>query len=1114
MADDRTFWYRDAIIYELHIKAFFDADNDGIGDFEGLIRKLDYLKELGVTAVWLLPFYPSPQKDDGYDIADYYAVHPDYGTMRDFRTLIEEAHERGIRVITELVLNHTSDRHLWFQRARAAPEGSPERNYYVWSKTVKKYEEVRIIFEDFENSNWTWDDDVGAYYWHRFYSHQPDLNFDNSAVKAEIFRVIDFWLETGVDGFRLDAVPYLFERDGTNCENLPETHAFLKELRAHVDKKAPDKQIMLLAEANQWPEDAIEYFGDDDECNMAFNFPIMPRLFMAIRMEDKFPITDIIDQTPMPPGNSQWGLFLRNHDELTLEMVTDEERDYMYRMYAQDPRTVVNLGIRRRLAPLLNNDRRKIELMNILLFSLPGTPFIYYGDEIGMGDNHFLGDRHGVRTPMQWNTDRNAGFSKANPQQLYLPLIIDPTYHHSYVNVENQEKNASSLLWWMRQIITIRKNHPAFARGELRMVPSANPKVLAFLRLHREEVLLVVVNLSQFSQDAALELQEYDGYTPLDLFSKNRFHEIAAAPYKIMIPPHEYYWLQLKQPKEGVIEMGEPVEITLAKGWHALFDEEHAEAFAYHALRSHLSQSHWFDIRSREIRRVSIVDVIFLDRRADAPAIVIYEVRYFDRTEERYMIPLDFAYPKELPPEVLESAGAVVCTLKIDGKEGYLYDAVHANRFRTLLIEVFAKRRELKGQNGRIAVAFDPEFKRRCRKEPLPEISTILQEKKKNSHIDYEKRFFLKLHRRLEEDLPPDREMMQYLRSGGRFLNVPGFLGTVDYCPDGGACSQLALIEEWIADAYSACDLFYDSAMRFFDELLADPPRDEQIKRPGFYRLDTAIDDIPEVLLRHSERFIFEMAEQLGKRIAQMHAVLARPCEEEAFSPQPFSTLYLRAHYQSFRTVFRKMCMNLAREEYLFGGEKPVDAPSLIEQEEHVLHHFKHIYERRLDGMKIRIHDDLNLENILFNGKDFVMIDFGGDKTKPNSERRLKRPVFSDLADVMFSMDLATFRAIRDNPKITEEESCLIARWRDIYRGYLFGVLLSGYLSEADRTEGLYPKEPEALRLLLDMELLKKASIEANDSLHERDRFVHALQFALSSIASYSDTGEKPCNRS
>jgi maltose alpha-D-glucosyltransferase/alpha-amylase len=540
-------WYKDAIIYELHVRAFADSDADGIGDFRGLAGRMDYLQDLGVTAVWLLPFYPSPLKDDGYDIADYTQVHPSYGTLKDFRLFLKEAHGRGLRVITELVLNHTSDEHPWFQRARRAPPGSPARDFYVWSDDPERYKEARIIFKDFEHSNWAWDHLAKAYYWHRFYSHQPDLNWENPQVRRTMFKTVDYWLgEIGVDGLRLDAVPYLFEREGTHCENLPETHRALQELRAHIDAKYRDR--MLLAEANQWPEDAVAYFGRGDECHCAFHFPIMPRLFMSVRTEDRYPVVDMMEQTPPIPEDCQWVLFLRNHDELTLEMVTDEERDYMYRVYAQDVRARINLGIRRRLAPLLGNRRAKMQLMNGLLLSLPGTPVIYYGDEIGMGDNIYLGDRNGVRTPMQWSADRNAGFSRANPQVLYSPIIMDPIYGYQTVNVEAQQTDASSLYHWMKNMIALRKLFKVFGRGSIEFLRCDNKKILAYVRRWQDDIILCVANFSRFAQPAQLDLAEFEGYTPIEMFGYSEFPRIHRQPYGFTMGTYGYLWFELRPP--------------------------------------------------------------------------------------------------------------------------------------------------------------------------------------------------------------------------------------------------------------------------------------------------------------------------------------------------------------------------------------------------------------------------------------------------------------------------------------------------------------------------------------------------------------------------------------
>jgi maltose alpha-D-glucosyltransferase/alpha-amylase len=541
---DDPHWYRDAIVYELHVKAFFDGNDDGIGDFPGLVEKLDYLQDLGVTALWLLPTYPSPLRDDGYDIADYMNIQPSYGKLEDFEAFVEAAHSRGLRVITELVMNHTSDQHPWFQASRSDPN-SPYRDYYVWSDSDEGYKDARIIFTDTETSNWTWDPVARQYFWHRFFSHQPDLNFDNPAVQEEMTRILRFWLDKGVDGLRLDAIPYLFEREGTNCENLAETHEYLRHVRSEIDRTYADR--MVLAEANQWPPDVRPYFGDGDECHMAFHFPLMPRIYMALRKEVRTPIVEILAQTPEIPDGCQWGLFLRNHDELTLEMVTDDERDYMYSEYARDPRMRVNIGIRRRLAPLLDNSRRRQELLHSLLFSMPGTPILYYGDEIGMGDNIYLGDRNGVRTPMQWNGDRNAGFSRSDPQALYLPLVIDPVYHYQAINVEVQRRGPSSLLNWMRRLIAIRKRYPVFGRGTIEFLHPSNLAILAYVRTHEDHIILAVNNLSRFVQPVELDLSAFLGYVPVELFGETVFPRIGEQPYLLSLGPHTFYWFRLEK---------------------------------------------------------------------------------------------------------------------------------------------------------------------------------------------------------------------------------------------------------------------------------------------------------------------------------------------------------------------------------------------------------------------------------------------------------------------------------------------------------------------------------------------------------------------------------------
>ncbi|MCL2448067.1 MAG: maltose alpha-D-glucosyltransferase, partial [Polyangiaceae bacterium] len=660
LADEPT-WYKDAIIYEVRTRSFFDSNDDGIGDLRGLASKLDYLQDLGVTTLWLLPLYPSPGRDDGYDISDYTDVHPDVGTLADFEHFLDQAHRRGLRVITELVLNHTSDQHPWFQRSRRAPPGSPEREFYVWNDSADRYLEARIIFRDFEPSNWSWDPLAKAYYWHRFYSHQPDLNFENPAVQEALFQVVDFWLAKGVDGLRLDAVPYLYEEEGTNCENLPKTHAFLRKLRAHVDARW--KSRMLLAEANQWPEDAAAYFGAGDECHMNFHFPLMPRLFMAIHQEDRLPIVDIFAQTPATDETCQWALFLRNHDELTLEMVSDEERDYMYRAYADQAAMRINLGIRRRLAPLVGNNRRKVELLNALLFSLPGTPVIYYGDEIGMGDNIYLGDRDGVRTPMQWSLDRNAGFSRANPQRLILPVVIDPEYHYESVNVENQQQNPTSLLWWTKRLIAIRKRFAAFGRGTIEFLSPSNPRVLACVRAHAGEQVLVVANLSRFAQYVELDLSAYKGFTLVEPFGETVFPPVGDAPYVITLGPHGFYWFSLDAPGgRGELHALTPPEPIVCASVEALLGSREIEP----TLVLFLETRSWLSGRPANVRDARIDEAIRIGQGPDPLFMVIVRVEYSDGDWERCAVPLCL-----VPEDRAVRPESVFAHVEITGDRGF-----------------------------------------------------------------------------------------------------------------------------------------------------------------------------------------------------------------------------------------------------------------------------------------------------------------------------------------------------------------------------------------------------------------------------------------------------------
>ena len=720
--EDDPLWYKDAVIYELHVRAFRDSNGDGMGDFRGLAEKLDYLQDLGVTTIWLLPFSPSPWKDDGYDIADYTDVHPAYGSLDDFKLFLNEAHRRGLRVLTEVVINHTSDQHPWFQRARRAESGSRWRDFYVWSDTPEKYNEARIIFKDFEASNWTWDPVAKAYYWHRFYSHQPDLNFDNPEVRQAVKEVAEFWFDMGVDAFRLDAIPYLFERENTNCENLPETHEFLKNFRAHVDRKFPGR--MLLAEANQWPDDSVAYFGEGNECHMCFHFPVMPRLFMAIRMEDRYPIIEILNQTPPIPENCQWAMFLRNHDELTLEMVTDEERDYMYRVYAQDRQARINLGIRRRLAPLLGNDRRRIELMNALLFSMPGTPVLYYGDEIGMGDNIYLGDRNGVRTPMQWNADRNAGFSDGNPQRLFLPIITDPEYHSQTVNVESQQSNPSSLLWWMKRLIEHRKRFKAFSRGTMQFLAPDNRKVLAFVRKYGDETLLVVANLSRFPQFAELDLSEFRGMAPVEMFGCVRFPRIGDSLYNITLSGHGFYWFTLEPVQSTEQALPEPEQrskelpVVNITSFDRLGDDRTVNALV-RLLPTFLQTRRWYGSKTRTMTDLQVVDIVpFSDLGA---SIVMIRIEFSEGDPDHYILPVSIASGEAAAHAEQHHADTIVARLKArDGSTGILYGAIWDPRFRDALVNLIREGKGMRGRNGVIGGVPSAAFRERAANIPAP----------------------------------------------------------------------------------------------------------------------------------------------------------------------------------------------------------------------------------------------------------------------------------------------------------------------------------------------------------------------------------------------------------
>jgi len=1062
-------WFKDAVIYEVRVRSFYDSNGDGIGDFRGLAGKLDYLQDLGVTAIWMLPFYPSPMRDDGYDIADYTDIQPECGTLADFDFLLEEAHRRGIRVITELVLNHTSDRHPWFRRARLAAPGSVERDFYVWSDTSERYREARIIFKDFEPSNWAWDAGAKAYYWHRFFAHQPDLNFASPAVQEALLGVVDFWLAKGVDGLRLDAVPYLFEAEGTNCENLPATHAFLRTLRAHIDSKFDDR--MLLAEANQWPEDAAAYFGAGDECHMNFHFPIMPRMFMAIHMEDRFPLLDILAQTPAIPDNCQWALFLRNHDELTLEMVTDEERDYMYRAYANDAEMRINLGIRRRLAPLVGNDRRKMELLYGLLLSLPGTPVLYYGDEIGMGDNIFLGDRNGVRTPMQWSADRNAGFSRANPQRLILPITIDPEYHYEAINVEAQQNNPNSLLWWTKRILALRKQFQAFGRGTIEFLTPSNHRVLAFIRQYGDETVLVVANLSRFAQYVELDLSKWKGTHPVELTGYTEFPAIGEVPYLMTVGGHAFYWFSLEAPAsseeaDSAAAYRPPVldvatwEGTLSGRGRARLEE---------ILPAFLTTRRWFAGRGARVVGARIDALVPLG----GVQVLIAQVEYADAEPERFMLPLAMVTDgRAVAPS------AVLATLHGGAGDATLVDAAEDVGAARGLLETWAAprptARAVYGADGPTieATAFAA--------VELPEAEPFnISAHHSSAALRYGDRYFLKMFRRVEEGLSPELEMTRFLNVRAPGL-TPTVVGALQLRHGRAEPSTLAVLQAYVPNEGTAWTHAREELHRFFERVLTRhreaPAPDPAPATP----LEAARAEVPAAVQEVVGAYL-DVAAQLGRRTADLHLALASETIDPAFVPEPYLSLDRRSKYQSMRNLAGKTLRQLKLNLVRLPPRIAAPARLLAEDAGRTLKVFEPLLTHRMTGLRIRIHGDYHLDQVLHAGKDFVIVDFDGAEGETLIERRRKHSAVRDVAGMIRSFHYAALTALLDGSVVREQDREAAAPWAEAWHRQISGSFLRAYL--AGTGEAPFLPLPEELALVLQTHLLEKAFQELRDEL-------------------------------
>ena len=1072
-------WYKDAVIYELHVKAFFDANGDGIGDFRGLTEKLDYVAELGVNTIWLLPFYPSPFRDDGYDVADYHNIHPAYGTRQDFRVFVREAHKRNLRVITELVVNHTSDQHPWFQAARIAPKGSAKRDYYVWSDDPNKYSGTRIIFTDTEKSNWTWDDAAKQYFWHRFFSHQPDLNFDNPHVRQAVIRTMRFWLDMGVDGFRLDAIPYLIERDGTSNENLRETHEVIKEIRASLDQKYTGK--LLLAEANMWPEDVREYFGDDDECHMAYHFPLMPRMFMAIAQEDRHPIVEIMQQTPDIPPNCQWSIFLRNHDELTLEMVTSKERDYMYNMYAADKRSRINLGIRRRLAPLMENDRERIKLMNSLLLSMPGSPVLYYGDEIGMGDNIFLGDRDGVRTPMQWTSDRNGGFSRADPQRLYLPPIQDPVYGFEAINVEAQSRAPGSLLNWTRRLLAVRKTSHAFGRGAFTLLHPGNRKVLAYVREYGDEVLLCVANVSRSAQPVELDLARFKGRVPVEMMGRNPFPPIGELPYLLTLPGHGFYWFKLTTDtpapewhEERLAPDTLPV-LVLFDGWSSLFRdrvvpwrismaEKLRTQFETQLAPVFIARQRWFAAKGENIERAQIVEHALFEAGKRSWLLSLADLRG-PRVTERYFLPLTLAWEDREEERVRQIAPGALAKIRQQASVGLMADALQDESFCHAVVEAIGAGREVKASAGRIRFVPTRSFAdlAAAKREELTPVKLLGQSS--NSVALLGEKLFLKAYRRIREGINPEIEVGRFLTDVAHFKFCVPVAGHVEYVDKDGKASTLAMLQGFVANQGDAWTFAVDALARHL-EITASSP---EVQPPdGFIAL----------------------VRTLALRTAQMHAALAQRTGDDAFNPEPVAATDIPLWVKQVRddALMTMDAMSVQRDR--LAPQLQPRALEIFSAGPRLMQWVERYAKHPPAGFKTRYHGDYHLGQVLLVNNDFVIIDFEGEPARSLEERRRKHCALRDVAGMLRSFDYARHMAMRQaagSEAETEKLAPIAADWLRLARG----AFLDAY-AEAAIEAGLYADREAfaAQQPLLEMFELEKALYELRYELANRPDWV------------------------
>ncbi len=1045
-------WYKDAVIYQLNVKSFFDSNDDGIGDFKGLTSKLAYIGELGVNTLWLMPFYPSPLRDDGYDISDYEDVHPQFGTLEDFRVMLEEAHRLGLKVVTELIINHTSDQHPWFQAARRAPPGSALRDFYVWSDDDRKYRDTRIIFTDTEKSNWTWDEVAKAYYWHRFFSHQPDLNFDNPRVLEAVVKIMRFWLDLGVDGYRLDAIPYLIEREGTSNENLRETHAVIKQLRAAIDAHYENR--FLLAEANQWPEDVREYFGDGDECQMAYHFPLMPRIYMAIAQEDRYPIIEIMQQTPDIPETCQWAIFLRNHDELTLEMVTSKERDYMYTTYAADLQARINLGIRRRLAPLMENNLDRIKLMNSLLLSMPGSPILYYGDEIGMGDNFFIGDRNGVRTPMQWSPDRNAGFSRADPQRLYLAPIMDAVYGYQSVNVEAQTRDPSSLLSWTKRMLAVRKTSRAFGRGSRRFLKPGNRKILVYLREWGEDTILCVANLSRSAQPVELDLATFKGRVPVEMLGRTAFPPIGELPYLLTIAAYGFYWFRLTTDTEApawheqIFSIDERPVLVLFDGWTSLFRdrvvpwrigmaEKARQQFETETLPRFIETQRWFAAKGSPIERARLTEPLLWQEGKLTWLLPLVDLELAGGGERMtYFVPLALAWEERDDERVRALSTAAVAKVRQQGNVGIMGDAFADECFCRAIVAAIAANREVACAQGRLRFRPTGAFAEIAGEDAADLKVERPQGTSSNTIVTMGERLMLKGYRRLREGVSAELEMGTFLTEVAHFPNCARLAGVIEYTGADAEMRPLGLLQAHVANQGDGWNYVLDYLRRHLE-----------------LNRTTPAGGNPPANLHDAH---LALIGTLARRTGELHRALALPRNIADFDPEPITRGDLEAYRQRSQGEAALALDQLRDAARQLSGADREKASAVLALRDRLLERMAACTRAEPEGLKIRIHGDYHLGQVLLTRNDFVIIDFEGEPSRGLEQRHAKQSPLRDVAGMLRSFSYVQQSAVRKYAH-NESEAARLAPLGRAWELEVRAAFLASYIAAA-QGDGLLPQ--------------------------------------------------------